>query len=249
MEDYREGLGGGINKRIRSLQGKLKGSRDALSRKKLIDNISKLEQERLRSDNVFVDAEEEPGEELPILSRIRSKYQRLTELRRSQVREIRDLLVYMQYFEDEFLGLFHERKLRLDVKFSVERDGFYNQFNQLHRRALTYCDESDRIQGGNYTKSYEDDILRRMVEMRHGVYIEADRFFRQVLRFASDLLDDMHGEQILCQNSDDPLEYSAIDREQELRDLSVGEGIERLHEISREIVDFLDVPDFQSGLR
>ena len=249
MEDYREGAEGGINSRIRSLQGKLKNSRDALSRKKFIDNISKLEQQRLHSDNLFVEQEDQDEEELPILSSIRSRYQQLSDKYRDQVREIRDLLIYMHYFEDEYLGLFHERKLRLDVKFSVERDGFYNQFNQLHRRALAYCDESNRIQGGNYTKSYEDDILRRMVEMRHGVYIEADRFFRQVQRFSADLLKDIRGEQILCQNADDPLEYSPLDREKELRDLTVGEGIARLNEISREIVDFLDVPDFQSGLR
>ncbi len=249
MEDYRDNLDPGINSKIRNLQGKLKGSRDALSRKKLVDNISRLEQERLHSDNLFVEQEEVDANELPILSSIRSRYKKVSEQYRDQVREIRDLLLYMTYFEDEFLGLFHERKLRLDVKFSVERDGFYNQFNQLHRRALTYCDESNRIQGGNYTKSYEEDILRRMVEMRHGVYIEADRFFRQVMRFSADLLDDIHGQQILCQNADEDLEYSTLDRERELRNLSVGDGIERLHELCTEIVDFLDVPDFQSGLR
>lgn len=249
MEDYRENLDAGINSKIRNLQGKLKGSRDALSRKKLVDNISKLEQERLHTENLFVEEEEEEAGELPILASIRERYRKVSEEYRDQVREIRDLLIYMTYFEDEFLGLFHERKLRLDVKFSVERDGFYNQFNQLNRRALTYCDESNRIQGGNYTKSYEDDILRRMVEMRHGVYIEADRFFRQVMRFSEDLLKDIRGEQILCQNPDDPLEYSTLDREKELRNLTVGEGIARLNEVCREIVSFLDVPDFQSGLR
>lgn len=85
--------------------------------------------------------------------------------------------------------------------------------------------------------------------MRHGVYIEADRFFRQVMRFSADLLDDIHGQQILCQNADEDLEYSTLDREKELRNLTVGDGIERLHELCTEIVDFLDVPDFQSGLR
>jgi hypothetical protein len=138
-----------------------------------------------------------------------------------------------------------ERKLKLDVKFSLERDTFYNLFSNLARRRDDYLVEAERIRTGEYSKSYEEDILKRLVEMRHNLFIECDRFFRRLGRFAHDLVEDMSGDGILCQNADDELEYTSIDRENVLRGRTVKQGVTMLAELCDEIVDYLDIPDFQ----
>ena len=65
------------------------------------------------------------------------------------------------------------------------------------------------------------------------------------MRPAEDLIDDLEGNQILCQNGDEFLSYSTIDREIDLRGQSVKEAVERLYELADEAVNFIDVPDFQ----
>jgi hypothetical protein len=158
---------------------------------------------------------------------------------------VQAVFLYTQYFDDEFLGMLTERKLRLDVKFSIERDTFYNLFSDLARHRDDYLVEAERIRDGDYSKSYEDDMLKRLVEMRHNLFIEADRFFRRLGRFAHDLVEDADGEGILCQNAEEQLQYSSIDREKVLPGRSVKQGVAMLSELCDEIVDYLDIPDFQ----
>jgi len=255
MQDYTEDIRDSfrnLNDRIKSLQEKLKASRNTFSQHSLVDEITRLEQEKLAFDNVFTDtdAESSPNEapaaaEFPILSRIWSRYKDLVRKNQSQGRDVQSLLVYMHYFDDEFLGLMNERKLKLDVKFSVERDSFYNRFSELERHMKNFLEESERIQNGDYSKRYEADILKRMVEMRHTLFVEADRFFRRVLEFSGQLLDDLEGETILCQNGDDVLSYTDIDRESELPGLTVQAALQRLYDFSDEVVLYLDIPNFQ----
>ncbi|WP_455381587.1 hypothetical protein [Salinispira pacifica] len=252
MEDYREDSVRSyrqIRQNIRSLQGKLRASHDALQKRKLIDELSHLEQERLRDGNLFTgdgaDLNEVPEEDFPILGRVWDRYEALISENREQPSDVQGLIVYLRYFDEEFLGFLTPRKLKLDVKYSMVRDTFYNLYNQLERNLSNYQQESSRIGAGDYTKKYEEDILKRLVEMRNALFIEADRFLRRLRQFAEDLIDDLEGKQILCQNGDDFLSYSSIDREVDLRGLSVKEAVERLYELADEAVSFIDVPDFQ----
>jgi len=247
MHDY-PGDSAGFDNKIRKLQGRLNRATNEFTRKSLVEELGRLEQERLHGDNIFAaDAEEQEDtehENLPILVDLRERYENFLKRYTRQLREIRDLLLYLHHFDAEFLGLLSERKLRLDVKFSVERDGFYNSFNRLSRQAESYCEEAERIQDGAYAKAHEEDILKRMVEMRHNLFIEANRFFRRVQSFSRNLLDDLAGDAIMCQNGDERLEYSEIDHETELRGKTVQEGLDHLNVFSKEVVAFLNVPDF-----
>lgn len=243
--DYRK-----VSKRIRDLQSRLYASRDSLSKKGIVDELTQLEQERVKIDNVFLESgtdRTDAGEEgnLPILVSLQRRYRDVLVQNAGQAREVLSLLLYLRYFEDEFIGLFSERKLKLDVKYSVERDGYYHRFNQLLRRVHDYCGEAVRIQEGTYSKKYEQDMLRRMVEMRHAVMIESDAFFRRVHRFAGELIDDLDGDGILCQNGDAELNYSEFDRETELRGITVRDALQLLFDICDEILEYLDIPDFQ----
>lgn len=238
-----------VSKRISDLQGRLRASRDSFSQRTIVDELTKLEQERLHIDNVFVESGTTRGRSLdydsfPILVGLERRYRESLKTHIAQVREIQALLLYLHFFEQEFIGLFSERKLKLDVEYSVERDGFYHQFSQLSRRMKNYCDEALRVQSGDYAKTYEQEMLKRVVEMRHAIVIESNGFFRKVHRFAGELIDDLDGDGILCQNGEAELAYSDLDRETELRGVTVRQGLQLLFDVCDEIIEYLDVPDF-----
>ncbi|NBB89881.1 MAG: hypothetical protein GVY23_01585 [Spirochaetes bacterium] len=255
MKDYFEDNKSSMEERIRRLQGKLKGSRNAFNRKSIIDELSKLEQERIKSGNLFAHAGTSNGpnadgggaeaEDFPYLAALPERYPEIARRISTHERDVQAVLLYTQYFDDEFLGMLTERKLRLDVKFSIERDTFYNLFSNLTRHRDDYLVEADRVSSGEYAKSYEQDILKRLVEMRHNLFIETDRFFSRLGRFTHDLVDDIQGDGILCQNAEDELEYTSIDREKALRGRKVKQGVNMLAELCDEVVDYLDIPDFQ----
>ncbi len=252
MEDYREDKldrRRNIRKSIDSLQDKLKSTRNAFQMQSLADEISKLEQERIETENLFTEedvAEEDaPSELFPILADIWSRYPEPTKKLTYLDREILSVYLYMHYFGEEFLGMMTSRKIRLDVKYSVERDSFYDLYHQVQRSVDNYQTEAGRIADGTYSKEYEADLLRRKVEMRHALLVEVDWFFRKIRRFSGELLDDIEGEGVFCQNPTEPLEYSRLDRETVLRGKSVEDAIATLNELSEEIVEYLGIPDFQ----
>lgn len=257
MEDYRDD-GRSRRKQIRrnmeALQGKLKTTRNPFQQSSIAGELSKLEQERMQLDSLFEDedvsareeAEDEaPEESFPYLNTIYQSQPDLLKKSQHLERDVRASILYLHYFEQEFLGLFTSRKLRLDVKYSVERDQFYDLFYQVSRSLKNYRAEADRIAEGSYTKQYEADILKRKVEMRHAVLVELDWFFRKLKRFAKELAADIEGDGLLCQNPEEELNYSQIDNERLLRGSTVENAVRTLFEYSAEAVEYLDIPEFQ----
>ncbi len=254
MEDYRESS---ISRRsqlrhnIDSLQKKLKSARNPFQQSSIADELSKLEQERLQIESLFDEEPEEEAEEaaprdqFPVLNAIYRAYQDQLRAVQNLERDIRAGLLYLRYFEREFLGIFTSRKMRLDVKYSVERDTFYDIYHQVERNVANYRTEADRIAEGTYAKQYETDVLKRKVEMRHAVLIELDWFFRRLRRFSKELIADTAAEGVLCQNPHDTLEYDRVDREQVLRAKTVQEALMILYEFANEAVDYVDIPEFQ----
>lgn len=252
MEDYRDdklGRRRDIRKNIDSLQDKLKNTRNAFQMQSLADEISKLEQERIETDNLFTEeevAEEDaPSELYPILADVRQRYPELGKQSRFLDREILAVHLYVHYFGEEFLGMMTSRKARLDVKYSVERDSYYDLYHQVQRSVENYRTEAERISDGSYSKEYEVDILRRKVEMRHALLVEVDWLFRKVLRFSHELQEDIEGDGVFCQNPNEQLQYSSLDRESVLRGRTVAEGIAALGDLAAEIVEYLGIPEFQ----
>ena len=253
MEDYKEDSGGRrkqIRRSIESLEGKLKKARNPFQQSSIADELSKLEQERLEIDSLFQEDEQGPEEEesedqFPCLSLLWKRYEHILKQCRHVERDVRASFLYMQFFEDEFLGMFTVRKLRLDVQYSVERDQFYDLFHQVMRSLLNYRTEADRIAKGTYTKEYEAEILKRKVEMRLAVLVELDWYFRKVKRFARVLLEDIDGEGLLCQNPDEKLDYTRLDRETTLRNKSVAAGLGELLALAVEAIEYVEVPEFQ----
>lgn len=255
MEDYRAD-GGSRRKQVRrnieALQGKLKKARNPFQQSSIAGELGKLEQEQMQLESLFDEGaddeevqEEAPQEQFPFLNHV---YQRNPELLKESEhleRDIRASCLYLHYLETEFLGMFTSRKMRLDVKYSVERDSFYDLFYQVSRSLKNYRTEADRIAEGSYTKQYEADILKRKVEMRHAVLVEVDWFFRKLRAFAKELIADIEGDALLCQNPREELSYSDLDQEEFLRGKTVEDGIRSLYAYASEAVEYVDIPEFQ----
>jgi hypothetical protein len=253
MEDYREGASGRrkqIRKSITSLQGKIKSTKNPFQLSSLEEELGKLEHEELKLDSLFLDDDKEveeqaPPDHFPFLNGLWKRYDHIVKECRNVERDVRAAFLYMHYFEDEFLGMFTVRKLRLDVQYSVERDQFYDLYHQVFRSLANYRTEADRIAEGTYAKDYEAEILKRKVEMRHAVLVEVDWYFRKVKRFARVLLEDIGGEGLLCQNPAEKLNYTQLDRETTLRGKTVEQGLTELLNLANESIEYVDVPDFQ----
>lgn len=254
MQDYRDDSSSRrrqLRRTIESLQGKLKNARNPFQQSSIAGELSKLEQERMQLDTLFEDspeqeaADEAPEDDYPLLNHVYQSNPNLLRKAQHLERDIRASILYLHYFEHEFLGMFTSRKLRLDVKYSVERDSFYDLFHQVSRSMKNYRTEADRIAGGEYAKQYEADILKRKVEMRHALLIEVDWFFRKLKRFAKELIEDIDGEGLFCQNPSEELTYSKLDQEQLLRGRTVEDAIRTLYEFAAEAVAYVDIPEFQ----
>ncbi len=253
MEDYRENSTSRrrrIHQSIESLQGKLKKTSNPFQQSSLAEELGKLEHERMEIDSLFLEdeaeiEEEAPQDHFPYLNNLWKRYEEIIKKSKSLERDVRAAILYMHYFEDEFLGMFTSRKMRLDVQYSVERDQFYDLFHQVLRGLGDYRNEADRIADGTYAKQYESEIFKRKVEMRHAVLADVDWYFRKVKRFAKVLLEDIEGEGLLCQNPEEELNYTKLDRETVMRGKTVAEGLEQLLALALEAIEYVDVPDFQ----
>ncbi|TVQ19397.1 MAG: hypothetical protein EA382_16430 [Spirochaetaceae bacterium] len=258
MEDYRENVSrkrSQIRRNIESLQGKMKSARNPFQQSSIAGEIGKLEQEQMQLSSLFDEGGETDQDDstdvnasddaYPVLNRIHTEHEQILRKSGHLERDVRAAILYLHEFEQEYLGIFTSRKLRLDVKYSVERDSFYDLFHQLSRSLKNYRIEADRIAEGSYTKQYETDILKRKVEMRHALLVEVDWFFRKLRRFARELINDIAGDAVLCQNPNESLDYSTLDRERQLRDKTVAEAVQMLLELAAEAVSYVDIPDFQ----
>ena len=257
MEDYREeprSRRRELRQSIESLQGKLKNTRNKFQQSSIADELSKLEQERMQLDTLFEDdpnevaaeaQDEAPEDEYPLLNEIYQKRPESLQKTGHLERDVRASILYLEFFESEFLGMFTSRKMRLDVQYSVERDSFYDLYHQVERSLTNYRNEADRILEGSYSKQFEGDILKRKVEMQHATLIEIDWLMRKLVRFAKELIDDIESDGLFTQNPNERLNYSGLDKEQHLRGKTVEQGIRALSAFAAEAVAYLDIPEFQ----
>jgi len=156
-------------------------------------------------------------------------------------KEILHLFLYFSYFEKEFLPLLSEKKLKLDFKYSLERDGFYHRFANLNRQYLDYEEDAARL--GQYQGQHEDEMRRRNVKMKRNLILEMNRFFKRLETFTNDLVEDIEAEGLKCLNSSDGLHFDALEGNKYLNGLTVHEALVRVNAFSTEVIAYLNVPN------
>jgi len=160
-------------------------------------------------------------------------------------REIRHLLLYLHFFEKEFLVLLSETKLKLDFKHSLERDSYYHRFESLRRLFEDLRDDEARMD--EYLgQRHEEDMRKRSFKKKRNVVLESDRFFRSLIRFSGVLVDDIASQGSTCLNAADILRFSKMEGKRHLEGLSVHQALAQLSELAQEVVAYLNVPQIDS---
>jgi hypothetical protein len=156
------------------------------------------------------------------------------------------ILLYCNFFEKEYLPFLTEIRLKLDFKFSMERDGFYHRFQELKRKIAGYTDDKARLDKGDISRQAEAESRKRMSKLVRYLEVEASRFFGDVRRFADELVEDSRGDGVKCLNAESLVSFEKIEGSRHLEGRSVRDALEELADVAREAVEFLNVPDLET---
>jgi hypothetical protein len=160
--------------------------------------------------------------------------------------EVHELKLYLDFFYIEFLAIFSERKMKLDFKYSLDRDNFHQQFLGIKRRLDDYIQECIRIKNGLVKKEVELEMRRRIIKIKRNLFIETHRFFKAVQIFADDISVDLNTDGLKCLNGDQIISFEFIEEKRYLEGYSVVEAFVELLIFTKEVLAFLNIPDFES---
>ncbi len=160
--------------------------------------------------------------------------------------EVSRIALYTGYFEHEYIPFLTEMRLKLDFKFSMERDGFYGRFQDLTRKIADFDDEATRLAEGGYSKEIEMEVRKRTFKLKRILEVEVSRFFRSVKRFTGELIDDAHTDGVKCLNADSEIHFDQIEGKRLLEGVTVAEALEMLSSFAEEAISYLNVPEIES---
>ncbi len=157
--------------------------------------------------------------------------------------EMFHLALYLRHFEREYLPFLTEKQLKLDFKYSMDRDAFYNGFQALARKMTEYRGENRRILEGQATREMDLQIRKRTVKLTRLVQADAARFFRSIRGFCQDLEEDAHGDMVKCLNCNGVISFDAIEGARALQGRTVGGALGDLRLFAEEVITYLNVPE------
>ncbi len=160
--------------------------------------------------------------------------------------EIHTLNMYMEFFYEEFLSFFSERKLKLDFKHSIDRDNSHHKFMEIKRRVEDFEKESYIGRDGSFQKDLEQEIRLRNIKLKRTLCIEAHKFFVWVRDFASALVDDLESESLLCTNGDDIISFELNFDRHYCEGFTVKQALIELVSFSGEVIEYLNIPDIEA---
>jgi len=253
-----------LNKLIRQYEAVARTAPDADQRERVQRQLREFQdfREKILAVNVIDERaleEHAPAEEsldqYPVLDKLVSKNSTLPPGNRiatlaakdtlptSLQNEMFHLTLYAGYFEQEFLPFLTEKQLKLDLKFSMDRDAFYNSFESLQRKIADYRDAHKRIAEGMVSRDVELEVRKRALKLTRMVEVEAAKFFRAVARFCNGLVEDAHGGGVKCRNCDGQVAFDTTEADRMLQGRKVIDVLAELKAVAAEAVGYLNIPE------
>lgn len=248
-----------INRLIRQFESVFKSTKDPVQRDRVTGELRKLKtyKQKLESFHEFdpVELEEsEPTDALAAFPYLKlvidagaRKGSAVADVLEEDYldKEVYHLALYLAYFESEFLALLSEMRLKLDFKYSLERDSFYHRFENLRRLLLDIREDTSRLE--EYLgQKHEEEMRLRSFKKNRNVIMESDKLFRDLIHFAGSLTEDIAAAGSVCLNAIDVLRFDKIHGHRALDGLPVAKALAELHSFAREVVEFLNVPQIDS---
>ena len=159
--------------------------------------------------------------------------------------EMFNLCLYVRRFEREFLPFLTGKHLKLDFKFSLDRDSFFAPFQALQRSITDYREECRRIAEGQVGKELVKDTRARTVKLARRIAVDGARLFRALEAFAAELAEDAGGHGTKCLNGGSEIAFDALEGRRELQGRRVRDALDDLSRLSAEAVEYLNVPDIE----
>jgi hypothetical protein len=248
-----------LNKTIRQFEAVYKSTKDASQRARVTKELNKLKtyRDKLQTFHEFdSDAFEEPVsvDEWEGLNYLKTILERTGTKNKNKKesyddsfddRELKYLFLYLNFFEEEFLTILSETKLKLDFKHSLERDSFYHRFENLRRLFDNVHEDSSTVDLYSGQK-HEEDMRKRSFKKKRNVIVEADKFMRSVVRFSAGLVTDIEAGGLICLNADDTLRFDRLEGKRFFEGRKVREALKELRSYAREVIDFLNVPQIEN---
>jgi hypothetical protein len=159
--------------------------------------------------------------------------------------EMFHLALYLRFFELEYLPFLTSKQLKLDFKYSMDRDAFYRGYQALARKMAEFRAENRRILDGEVSREMEPEIRKRTIKLARFLQSDAARFFRTIQGFCQDLEDDAHGDMVKCLNFGGVIAFDAIEGTRLLQGRTVGGALADLRKYAEEIITYLNVPEIE----
>jgi hypothetical protein len=229
-------------------------------RERVLKQLKDLRRNRQQILDVFVIGTEEPQQagprsgalvEFKHLHRLldaesrRPKEERLQRLAANDAEptlareEVFNLMVYARFFQSEFLPFLTEKRLKLDSKFSQDRDGFYRRFKELERKLDDFRDEAARLIEGIVNREMALEMRERIIKLKRQIKLDAAKLFRTVQSFCEELIDDAEGSGVKCLNGRDEITFDDIEGRHLLEGLWVTDALAVLAGLASEVVAYL----------
>jgi hypothetical protein len=164
----------------------------------------------------------------------------------SAQQEIYHLMLYMRWFREEFLPFLTEKRLKLDFKFSLDRDGFYARFQDIERKLDGFREENKRIQESSAGHEMEIERKKRIGKLTREIEADAAKLYHSVRVFGQELSEDAMGEGVKCLNGNERIEFDRIEGKRALEGRTVRGALDDMTRLGSEIERYLNVPDLDN---
>lgn|GEM_PF-1385786 len=161
--------------------------------------------------------------------------------------EMFNLMMYARFFQSEFLPLLTEKRLRLDYKFSLERDSFYGRYKEIERSLNDFREENARLSRGTLRREMEQESYKRVIKLRGKIKSDAAKLFRAISGFCEELIADADGDGVKCLNGSEEIVFDDIEGVRLLAGRRLTDALVVLAGFSSEVVAYLNVPVVESG--
>jgi hypothetical protein len=255
-----------LNRVIHQYESVYKTTKDSGQRQRVEKQLKELrkDREKLLAVNVIepeaTPAEEDAGglSEFPLLQRLLDRESTLDPRQRVPLlwprneepspaqEEIYRLMILMRWFRDEFLPFLTEKRLKLDFKFSLDRDGFYARFQEVERKLDGFREENTRLREGATGHEMELEMKKRFGKLKREIEADAAKLFHAVHVFARELSEDAIGEGVKCLNGSERIEFDRIEGKRALEGRTVRGALEDMGRLATEVEQYLNVPDIES---
>ena len=160
--------------------------------------------------------------------------------------EIFHLMLYVRWFRDEYLPFLTEKRLKLDFKYSLDRDAFYSRLQEVERKLKDFRGETAQLAQGIVSRDMEIEMRKRVIKLKRHVEADAAKLFQAVRVFARELQEDAAGDGVKCLNGGELIEFDPIEGERVLEGKTAREALQELSWLASEVEAFLNVPDIDS---